>query len=88
MSIKCRQNVSSFGSPDIQQTYTELRKHTTNCVIDPSLAESQETRSVTAARNDHFGSWLQQLTDSMDELLPNVQVKPCLLRAAESFLRN
>ena len=41
-----------------------------------SLAEWQETRSVTAARNDHSGSWLQQLTDSMDELLPNVQFKP------------
>jgi hypothetical protein len=56
--------------------YTELRTQTTNCIIDPSLAESQETRSVTAARNDHFGSWLQQLTDSMDELFSNVQVKP------------
>jgi len=54
---------------------TELRTQTTNCIIDPSLAESQETRSPTAARNDHFGSWLQQLTDSMDELLPNAQVK-------------
>jgi len=53
--------------------YTGLRRQTTNCIIDPSLAESQETRPVTAARNDHFGSWLQQLTDSMDELLPNVQ---------------
>jgi hypothetical protein len=77
-----------LGFPDIQQMYTELRKHTTNCVIDPSLAESQETRFVTAASNDHFGSWLQQLTESMDELLPSVQVKPCLLHGAESFLRN
>jgi hypothetical protein len=56
--------------------YTELRTQTTNCIIDPPLAELQETRSVTAARNDHFGSWLQQLTDSMDELLPSVQIKP------------
>jgi hypothetical protein len=42
--------------------YIELRTQTTKCIIDPSLAESQETRSVVAARNDHFGSWLQQLT--------------------------
>jgi hypothetical protein len=88
MSIKCRQHTSSVGSPDKQQTYSELRTNTTNCVIDPSLVESQETRSVTAARNAHFGSWLQQLTDSMDELYPNVQVKPYLLHGAEAFLRN
>ena len=55
--------------------YTGLRRRTTNCIIDPSLVESQETRPVTAARNDHFGSWLQQLTDSMDGLLPSVQDK-------------
>jgi hypothetical protein len=45
-------------------------------ITDPSLAESQETRSVAAARNDHFGSWLQQLTESMDELFPKVKFEP------------